>query len=104
MTKLSGVDWYFSRWVKDCDYDIVEHLLDVTAWDDGSVTKFFAAFYRDNTPGEFVLSHVSGSGETLTRRLFEGCEVVKHKVSAPVEQQPILSHAIVLRYENLIVS
>ena len=106
MTKLSGVDWCIPHHVKECDYDLIEHLVDVTIRDsiDGAVSRFFGAFYRDDTPSEFVLATVGPKGEIISRRLFEGCTVLKHRVKATVEHHALLSHAIVLKYETLIVS
>jgi hypothetical protein len=106
ITKLSGVDWCIPHHVKECDYDIIERLVDLTIRDscDGAVTRFFNAFYRDDTPSQFVLATVDKNGSITASRHFENCMVVKHRVVTSMEFNSLLAHKIVLRYENLLVS
>lgn len=105
MTKLSGVDWCIPQHVKDCDYDLIQHKVDVTIRDsvDGAVTRFFEAFYRDDTPSEFVLATVGPNDAVMASRVFEGCMVMKHRVKSTVDHHALLSHRIVMKYETLLV-
>jgi hypothetical protein len=106
MTKLSGVDWCIPHHVKECDYDLIERMVDVTIRDsiDGAVTRFFNSFYRDDTPSQFILSTIDRDGRITTKRVFENCTVVRHRVKTTVEYNALLAHKLVLSYENLSIN
>lgn len=106
MTMLSGIDWCIPHHVKECDYDLIQKMVDVTIRDsmDGAVTRFFNSFYRDDTPSQFILSTVDRAGRIHTRRLFEACTVIEHRVKTTTEFNALLAHKIVLRYESLTIN
>jgi hypothetical protein len=103
MTLLAGVNACIPHHVKECDYDLIERIVDVTIRDslDGAVTRFFQQFYRDDTPSEFVLSTLDRNGRVVSRRQFTECFVVKHRVKTTEQFNSLLAHNIVLRYEAL---
>jgi hypothetical protein len=106
MTMLSGADWCIPHHVKECDYDLIQRIVDVTIRDsvDGAVTRFFNSFYRDDTPSQFILSTIDRAGRIHAKRLFEECTVMEHRVKTTTEYHALLAHHIVLKYETLVVS
>jgi hypothetical protein len=105
MTKLSGVDWCIPHHVKNCDYDLIKRMVDVTIRDDveGQVSKFFEFFYRDDTPCAFTLLLKQGARIT-SKRIFDDCTVVKHRVTQTERYNALLTHKLILKYETLRVS
>lgn len=103
MTLLSGVDWCIPHHVKDCDFDLVQRIVDVTIRDsvDGAVARFFNSFYRDDTPCQFILSTLDRAGRVHVRRLFDECTIVEHRVKMTTEHNALLAHKIVLSYQTL---